>query len=782
MRYILGLDLHNVVTIKQASVDFNHNLTYVRGSNLDSDAANPTGNGAGKTLLFSTLANVLFQTTPLALKKKSRRDILRQRGSSVGIILKEHVEGPEYEIIQTSKGYTIYEDGKDLELHTIPRAEAYIRKLFPLSDIKFYSTCYLSTQRPYLIQRDTDTNRLQHFTDIFNLDQYTAIKDVLTQRLRTIKDNELKLSVLQQQRLGLRKKLKDLRAGASREEYAQARSEYTASTSDMDKLQAEKFTLTTQKRDLDALLVIEKTLDVLRGQYSFKKPPAKMLKFFRQQRSDSISWDRWRQRSAQSTKMLAKLDAQLEALDLPNTPKAKLSTLRKKTIARIRELDSLISDQRSAERKFVASKKEIARLTSEYEELGITTTASDVDYDSEIAVLNSTIKLEKLLKHEHESQACPTCLAPLDFDNLRGLVARAKKRKEKLLVLSKASRLLTQIAELSEGQVEFDQASYDDLVTEQDLLNKKRDTYELGLDTYSKHETLCSHRSEIEIPNKPDGDEPEQSVTDIDGYIDLCVSIADALSSKDVLLSNHSDLSDLRSAEKVLNKVESIARRMSDIDAKLSKLRLRQSSAASVVSAYEQHKNTHGVYKKELDEVDLKIEKLTPSATTKKLLDILIKAYGPKGLRAQAADSVCSLFQTNLNHYSDLIFAEPFIFEVKASESGISILVDRNNGKPDSISDVRNLSGAESNSFQLLCLISLLPLIPDNERVNLVILDEPTSHQDAVSREIFHTRFIPVLREVVPSVYVIDNHGDPLPKDAKEWVVQKQGGTSTLLT
>jgi energy-coupling factor transporter ATP-binding protein EcfA2 len=97
------------------------------------------------------------------------------------------------------------------------------------------------------------------------------------------------------------------------------------------------------------------------------------------------------------------------------------------------------------------------------------------------------------------------------------------------------------------------------------------------------------------------------------------------------------------------------------------------------------------------------------------------------------------------------------------------------------VSDVRNLSGAESNSFQLLCLISLLPLLPDNERVNLVILDEPTSHQDVVSRELFHTRYIPVLREVVPSVYVVDNHRDPLPKDAKEWVVQKQGGVSSLL-
>ena len=133
MRHILGLDLTKVVTFKKLSVDFNQNLTYIRGLNLDADPANPTGNGAGKTLMFSTLANVLFQTTPLALKKKSKRDILRQKGSSVGLVLKQSADGPEYEIIQTSSGYKICEDGKDLELRTIPLAEEYIRKLLPLS-------------------------------------------------------------------------------------------------------------------------------------------------------------------------------------------------------------------------------------------------------------------------------------------------------------------------------------------------------------------------------------------------------------------------------------------------------------------------------------------------------------------------------------------------------------------------------------------------------------------------------------------------------------------------
>lgn len=77
---------------------------------------------------------------------------------------------------------------------------------------------------------------------------------------------------------------------------------------------------------------------------------------------------------------------------------------------------------------------------------------------------------------------------------------------------------------------------------------------------------------------------------------------------------------------------------------------------------------------------------------------------------------------------------------------------------------------SESNSFQLLCLISLLPLLPDNERVNFVVLGEPTSHMCPVSRSIFNERFLPVLKgcQIVPSVFVISPHSDDICPNSKQ--------------
>ena len=136
---ITGLDLSEVISFKKESIDFVEGVTYVRGVNKDSDLVKPTGNGTGKSLLFSALPNVLYSSTPLSLRKKQRKDMLLNKSSSIGLIVKPGEDLPEYEVIQTNSKYTIYEDGNDLEMGSIPRSEEMIKKIFPISEIDFYS-------------------------------------------------------------------------------------------------------------------------------------------------------------------------------------------------------------------------------------------------------------------------------------------------------------------------------------------------------------------------------------------------------------------------------------------------------------------------------------------------------------------------------------------------------------------------------------------------------------------------------------------------------------------
>jgi DNA repair exonuclease SbcCD ATPase subunit len=113
--------------------------------------------------------------------------------------------------------------------------------------------------------------------------------------------------------------------------------------------------------------------------------------------------------------------------------------------------------------------------------------------------------------------------------------------------------------------------------------------------------------------------------------------------------------------------------------------------------------------------------------------------------------------------------------------SSVAILVDRNTGKVDDVSDVRHLSGAESECFSLLCAASLIMLTPDSRKLNMIVLDEPTSHMHAVTRELFNQKFIPFLRELVPSVFIITPHDDDTGPNSAEWIVEKHKGVSKLI-
>jgi DNA repair exonuclease SbcCD ATPase subunit len=298
------------------------------------------------------------------------------------------------------------------------------------------------------------------------------------------------------------------------------------------------------------------------------------------------------------------------------------------------------------------------------------------------------------------------------------------------------------------------------------------------LSAIAKHRRLSESLADIKVPDEPE--RSQYTTAEADKHIELCSSILEAISSKSTLIESNPKFEALRSEAKVATAIAFSTAKVNDSEKAIIQIRTVQGEVAAAITQCEQFKNTNKVYRSEFEQTEAEIAKLTPSMQNKKLLEILVKVYGPKGLRAHAAQSVCKLFETNLNHYRDLIFIEPFSFSVTASDTGVSILVDRNNGDSDSISDVRNLSGAESNCFQLLSLISLLPLIPKKDRVNLVVLDEPTSHQDPKSRALFNERFLPVLREIVPCVYVITPHADDVSPDSGEWVVQKKDGVSTV--
>ncbi len=146
-----SLGLKNIVYFKDTKVRLDkHPLTFVRGVNKDADPLDPTSNGVGKSLLFSCPPNIFYFSPPAASRKNSKKDLLKK--DSINCIRFTDPKGVKYEISQKAKGYTIIENGVDLQFKRIPEAEKFIRKIFPLLEIDYYSYGYVSTQRPYQLQ------------------------------------------------------------------------------------------------------------------------------------------------------------------------------------------------------------------------------------------------------------------------------------------------------------------------------------------------------------------------------------------------------------------------------------------------------------------------------------------------------------------------------------------------------------------------------------------------------------------------------------------------------
>ena len=178
--------------------------------------------------------------------------------------------------------------------------------------------------------------------------------------------------------------------------------------------------------------------------------------------------------------------------------------------------------------------------------------------------------------------------------------------------------------------------------------------------------------------------------------------------------------------------------------------------------------------KKELDE---KVDKINSALHDLPVLEALIKAYSSKGLKVEVMKRIASLVEANLNLYRPLIFPESFKFNIEIKENSFDVLVDRKNGIT---SDVSKLSGAESSCFILLLLLSVLPLIPRRKRTDTIILDELDAPFGPPLRNLFFTKFLPMLQTIVPKIIVLSTAKNVPVEDARFFTVVKDGDESRL--
>jgi DNA repair exonuclease SbcCD ATPase subunit len=161
----------------------------------------------------------------------------------------------------------------------------------------------------------------------------------------------------------------------------------------------------------------------------------------------------------------------------------------------------------------------------------------------------------------------------------------------------------------------------------------------------------------------------------------------------------------------------------------------------------------------------------------------LKELYSPKGLRAARVRDKVEQYIENLNEEARGVFPNYRFFIETDDDSGVNIKCER----PTGISPIRRFSGAEGAIFPLLSLLALNPLLPDEKRTNLLILDEPEKGMRSDTRKLFVNEIVPRLAQAYPSLWIVtpmeaEDYPIHVP-DCKthEYETYAENGVSTLV-
>jgi DNA repair exonuclease SbcCD ATPase subunit len=758
----ISLQIENVVYFKEAKVDFDSPFTVITGHNKDSRISSTTSNGAGKSLLLSTIPNLIFESAPLS-GKRTKREMLH---ASESFVQWEFADDQHTWLIkQTPTNYTIYRDGKDLEVRTTPLQRKMIEKIFPITEDEFYSYIYLQSQRPLAFQVDKPAERLHYITRIFNLDAYDRMKKYFTNKLGEINNKQVEFDVTNNQLLRVVALLDRLNWKPS------DKSKLDAAKETIKELRSPVTTIHAQIESLRSELSNAKHLSKLRDKRKSIQVPMQLTeikhhgKLLRAYEDYLLELAPFKERRAELT---SKIDALTESTGGVRLKALKLSIkTNKKTL---KKLTAELTELNAFRKVCLDNKRKVDEALTRLEDCGVTPKTHkkflsvDVDkHNQQIVEAKAVLQLRDVL-HECDDGECPTCRQSVDVSTLRKHI---KKAETKLLQSKEAVAQYsasTHYAACLSLDTEFDFDSFERKKSKYLELETSLETNEALLHDTLRLAHLRSDLDELLVPAKVR--KPEYSEAQLESFYDLLKqyeSITHTIEELKVKCN--------RNIRDIENDLLILQKKSKSIEAKYDEAQKIHSTLGARFSEYK-------VLTREQKEHLSKLEGIQPIIEQRSIIKSLEKAYSAKGLKVNAANTILQQIESNLNRYSNLIFAEPFKFTTFADDKGVHCIVDRGNKK---ISDVRLLSGAESDCFRLLWMWVMLIMVDDSRRVNFAILDEPDSHMDSTTRSLFIERFLPALRSIVPHVFLITPLDRHVYSDCNYIQVVKEGGQSRLV-
>jgi len=777
-----AIELRNIVHYQKARFPLDRvGLSVVYGLNKDSSAHPDKSNGAGKSLPFTTLMEVLADQHPLVEGRNTVADGFQEKGALAA------VEFDDYRLEKFKSGksmkYDLFKSVSGEWKPTKVRTNDYVWQrmstLFPLSNDELFSLYYIDSGRPSDIQRGKHTERLKLLSTLLQLDRYDVMQAEVKALIKALKDTSAKLEEVENQ------------IALYEEDVVE-----DSATGELEELREKQTKLTAKRKEAARLVNLKTVYDAYHHYYShlrafWKKQATRLGYHLKDASLDFLDPDDCVLLSDALTEGVSALTKRISKVKKAQNS----ASTRKHLQARLRELEAT-----ARERDVVGLRKQLAEATAELERNEELTAKIDAlkkkpkpkpigfdpeaDYSqafedadkqlllSERALSIATADVVAFKKQfKGEDCQCPTCKQELDSGQVKRMLSHLTSQQAEAERNSEAAAVHKGEIEACLGYAEW-RAKINSLrhklsnVTVSAVADLQA---EVDLAESQHAQWLECQRIREELANAP-----EPTDDDLD-------ELENRRSSYEQALRAVQGLDDAGPQLREAIEADAGSYNLTQLQSGLEKLEVRLDELSAKITALARLQGNQQVLAEKLEDLAARRKELKRELRDLPVLKALEDAYSQKGMKNLCIRNACKTIEFNLNREASTVFSEPTKFVIEVDETHMHILVTRGKGGRVKTTDVRRLSAAESQAFNLIWPLAIYPLQPDSRRLNVAFLDEPTAKMDQPGIDLFFERYLPRLQTIVPHVVVISPVPLPLdPSKCNVWRVTREGGISTL--
>ena len=746
MQTLLGAQYRQTLLFGDVNLNLNPGgIVTVSGKNLN---VRRTGveydtNAVGKSVLFSSLANVLYERGALHESAKSKKELY---GDALGCsrIYHRTEDGVEYCYEQAKSGkYVVYENGEPLKHDKVANSVSTMQTLFPVCEDAWHHLVVLSSAHPAPFMMAKPEARRNFFSELFN---YAYFDELASMAKRQITEKSKTASKLE----GFASSIETLRASLSQipeVDESELESDLNTLLELQDKINgrlslAEFTKIKKRLGELETELddeVDEKHLEAAKAYLEKTQDHVSKLSvkiaFSESKKKELLAYKEDSREFSESLESLADFNISEDPKQAVSDINALLALLE---LVGDEDIHTLASVQ-----VLNLTKRDILAFRETYAE-------QQVLEAEKTSIEHSLAGIRKVLKNIKGHAKCPFCASDVDEDHFRAELKRLSDEldvvDEKLdAIVTKDFRVLVRYANnLSNNSF------CKSLTSGVDWCKLKKIE-----DSRSVLKLVLRQAKRLQDRVPPEGThdvaELKARLTNVklkrekaQEYIDFANNLGSLATEYRKLKKKIAGL-DEDEMQQDLEELVALKRSVEE-------RQKHQEKRESFLSMIAQIKKDSAKEAKVLEDIPA--------------LEVLVRAYSTKGLRLSAISAIAQTLSSSLNENAHMLFSEPFSFDVNITDTRFDIMVDRS---PES-SDIRKLSKSEQRRFSMLYAYCLNELIPPSSRSNLIVLDEMEDGSSDVNRKLYREVFLPHLNSVVPNVFVVS----PL----KE--MQEVPGTRTL--